>query len=379
MTPQFVDLSVFQPTTIDWQAYKAWSAQGDGISRVAMRSSYGAGYKDQHFDSYRAGALAAGIDQILYYHYSYPSLNSAMAEANYQRSVVGDVRTQDLLILDFEENVPQATSTWAYQWLSQQSINYGGKLPGIYASSSYIQQRLNDPRLAKFPLWLANWQFSPDARPLCPTPWTSYEFVQYTDKATNIPGIAGTVDANVYLGKETPIMTSTIDLSNGTVASHFSGNDSIWTCKDNGFIVGHAILDFYRKFGGDAFCGLTYLGLPQSNEQTVVGYPGVSTQEFERACMIYDPQHVLDNPPGSGPVYLVHTSRDPRTVDLLAKIAALQQQLNKDTQAQEIAQLQAQLTAAQAENSQLKALLDSSNLAKINALAEQIVGLSQVQ
>jgi hypothetical protein len=57
---------------------------------------------------------------------------------------------------------------------------------------------------------------------------------------------------------------------------------------------------------------------------------------------------------------------------LLAKVADLQQQLNKDTQAQEIAQLQSQ-------NDQLKALLDASNLGKINALAQQIVDLSHVQ
>lgn len=182
-----------------------------------------------------------------------------------------------------------------------------------------------------------------------------------------------------YLGGNTPM--STIDLTNGTVASHFTGNsdNSMWTCKDNGFIVGHGILDFYRKFGGDAFCGLTYLGLPQSNEKTVVGYSGVSTQEFERACVIYDPQHVLDNPPGSGPVYLIHTSRDPRNVAMGAKIADLQQQLNKDTQAQEIATLQSQVATLQAQNDQLKSLLDSSNLAKINGLAKQIDALSQVQ
>jgi N-acetyl-anhydromuramyl-L-alanine amidase AmpD len=57
---------------------------------------------------------------------------------------------------------------------------------------------------------------------------------------------------------------------------------------------------------------------------------------------------------------------------LLAKVADLQQQLNKDTQAQKITQLQAQ-------NDQLKALLDASNLGKINSLAQQIVDLSHVQ
>jgi len=202
---QFCDLSQFQPQDIDWQAYKKWSAQGDGISRVAMRSSYGLGYVDTHFQTYREGALAAGIDMIIYYHYSYPQFNNAADEANWQKSVVGNLRTQDVLILDFEENVGEATSAWAYTWLAQQEANYG-KAPGLYASTYYIQSRLQyDVRLARYPLWLANWQFTPDERPPVPAPWSSYEFVQYTDRATNIPGINATVDANIFLGGKPPM------------------------------------------------------------------------------------------------------------------------------------------------------------------------------
>ncbi len=63
---------------------------------------------------------------------------------------------------------------------------------------------------------------------------------------------------------------------------------------------------------------------------------------------------------------------------LLAKVADLQQQLNADTQAQQIKALQSQVATLQAQNDQLKALLDASNLGKINALAQQIAGLSQV-
>jgi lysozyme len=207
-TPQFVDISQFQPATIDWQAYKAWSAQGDGVSRVAIRSSYGNGYRDPHFDAYRAGALAAGINQIIFYHYSYPSLNSAIAEANSQHDIVGAIRPQDIIILDFEESTANATAEWAYEWLQTQEANYG-KLQGLYASSAYIQARLQDSRLARYPLWLANWQYTPDERPPVPAPWTSYEFVQYSDKAS-IPGVPGLVDADIFLGGTTPMATTTI-------------------------------------------------------------------------------------------------------------------------------------------------------------------------
>jgi N-acetylmuramoyl-L-alanine amidase-like protein len=139
---------------------------------------------------------------------------------------------------------------------------------------------------------------------------------------------------------EEPIM---IDLTNPTVASHFSGTDNtMWTCKDNGFVIGHAILDFYRKFGGDALCGLTYLGLPVSNELPVHGYPGLAQQEFERATVRWDPAHAADNPPASGPVYVIHEDQDPRWL------------------------------AAQAQIDALKALLASSNLGQISTLGKQI-------
>lgn len=353
MTPQFVDMSEWQPQNIDWQAYKAWSAQGDGISRVALRSSYGSTYTDSNFKLYQASALAAGIDQILYYHYAYPQYNTPQQEANRQKAVVGAIRPQDLLILDFEENTPNATAEWAYEWLVQQEANYG-KLPGIYASSAYILQRLQDSRLKKYPLWLANWQFTPDERPPCPPPWTSYEFVQYTDKAS-IPGITGLVDCNIFLGKEDFLMPTTLDLSNAVVAGYFNATEDpqIWRCRKTDFLLGHGILSFYQKFGGDALCGLSYLGLPISPELPVSGQPGVVCQRFERAVLCYDPSHILDNPPGAGPVYLLHLDKDPG-------------------QDPRIDELQAQIA-------QLEQLASVANLQQINTLATQIVQKSQVQ
>ncbi|HET8910761.1 MAG TPA: glycoside hydrolase family 25 protein, partial [Ktedonobacteraceae bacterium] len=199
-TPQFVDISVYQPVNIDWKAYRTWAAQWDGIARVSMRSSYGNGFTDQHFLAYREGALNAGIDVIIFYHYAYPQYNSAASEAAYQHQVVGKIRPNDVIMLDIEESVPQATASWAYNWLAQQEQNYGGQKPTLYASDSYIRERMQDNRLASYPLTLANWQFTPTEHPPCPPPWSKYTYLQYTDRASMIPGIAGTVDANLYLG-----------------------------------------------------------------------------------------------------------------------------------------------------------------------------------
>jgi GH25 family lysozyme M1 (1,4-beta-N-acetylmuramidase) len=347
-TPQFVDISSFQGN-IDFVAYAAWARQWDGIARIAMKSSEGTGFVDPLFVVNRAKALAAGIESIYCYHFARPDLgNSAIAEANWQHSVVGNVRDSDILILDYEVASPKATAEWANEWLVQQKANVG-KTPAIYASSAYIQEKLQLNVLSNFSLWLANWQFTPDERPPVPAPWAKYEFVQYTDRATNVPGIAGTVDADIFLGveitgnQEEPIM---IGLDNGTVASHFSGDNNIWKCKDNGFLVGYGILGFYRKFGGDALCGLSYLGLPRSNELPVAGHAGVTQQEFERGAVRYDPKHVIDSPPGAGACYVIHVEQDPRQVALQSQITALQTQLSGNTLAQELAALQSKVTQA---------------------------------
>lgn len=364
MTPQFCDISQFQPVNIDWQAYKNWSAQGDGISQVAMRSSYGKGYTDVHFAAYRQGALAVGIDQIIFYHYAYPQINDPISEANAQFAIVGSIRPQDMVILDFEENTPNANGDWAYQWLAQQESNYG-KLPGLYASSAFIAQRLQDSRLAKYPLWLANWQFDPNERPPVPSPWQSYEFIQYSDSATNVPGINASVDVDIFLGVE-PIQPQqeetsvTIDLTNGTVASHFTGDANQWTCKETKFTLHGEILAFYQQYGGNALCGLTYLGLPLSGETPVSNRPGIVYQAFERGVVAFDPDHIIDNPPGSGRVYMMHIDKglgmDPRIGQL----------------ATQNAQLTNQVSTLQGENAALKALPIVTNLTQIQTVGQTI-------
>jgi hypothetical protein len=102
--------------------------------------------------------------------------------------------------------------------------------------------------------------------------------------------------------------TMTIDLDHPVVANYFvSAGEKSWQCKQTGFIVHDGILKFYRSFGNSALCGLTYLGLPKSNEQyNHPEHPGVAEQVFERARVRYDPAHALDQPPSADAVYLMH-------------------------------------------------------------------------
>ena len=167
---------------------------------------------------------------------------------------------------------------------------------------------------------------------------------------------------------------STIDLSNPTVAQYFSAtNDpAVWQCKKTGFLLGHGILSFYQKFGGDALCGLTYLGLPTSSESSVAGHNGVVYQRFERAVLCYDPQHVIDSPPQAGDVYVMHidsgVGQDPRIAQLQATIAQLQQPAATLQQINGIV-TQANTALAQA----------STAIAEVGTALTQTAKLSQVQ
>jgi hypothetical protein len=203
-SPQYVDLSSFNPKTIDWQVYKKWASMFNGVSHVALRATQGTGdaYVDTYYKEHRAQAEAAGIDTIFHYHYAYPQFNEAKAEADWMRSIVGDIRPGDVIMLDFEESVEQATADWALAWLERTEENYGEQVSVLYSYDAYVRQRLNDSRLAKYPLILAHWTFDVTQRPPCPLPWSEYLCLQYTDRATNIPGIQGAVDANIYLGPE---------------------------------------------------------------------------------------------------------------------------------------------------------------------------------
>lgn len=167
---------------------------------------------------------------------------------------------------------------------------------------------------------------------------------------------------------------STIDLSNPTVAQYFSAtNDpAVWQCKKTGFLLGHGILGFYQKFGGDALCGLTYLGLPTSNETSIADHPGVVYQRFERAVLCYDPQHVIDSPPQAGGVYVMHidsgVGQDPRIAQLQAQIVTLQQPASTLQQINGIV-TQANTALAQA----------STAIAEVGTALTQTAKLSQVQ
>ncbi len=147
-----------------------------------------------------------------------------------------------------------------------------------------------------------------------------------------------------------------IDLSTPGVSNYFvAAPGGAWHCPSTGATMGGAILDFYCKFGNSGLNGLTWLGLPLTSELgNIPGKPGVVFERFERGVLAYDPNHVLDKPPGvNGPVYLMHINQglgeDPRVTDLQGHVDALTAQvtsLQQTSLAQQNTALEAKIAQA---------------------------------
>jgi N-acetyl-anhydromuramyl-L-alanine amidase AmpD len=117
-----------------------------------------------------------------------------------------------------------------------------------------------------------------------------------------------------------------INLNTAGVSNFFAaGANGHWLCKNTNMLIGGAILTFYQQFGNYGLCGVTYLGLPLSNEiaAKISGHPEVVYQRFERGVLAYDPSNVLDSPPGAGDVYCMHVDKGIGMFPVPAKAAVV--------------------------------------------------------
>lgn len=76
-------------------------------------------------------------------------------------------------------------------------------------------------------------------------------------------------------------------------------SNACWVCNANKIRWGGDHLVFFRKHEG-------IFGLPLTSEIRLAQYPSATFIIYERVIAVYDPQHKIDNPPGSGDVYLLH-------------------------------------------------------------------------
>ena len=332
-------------------------ANAHGADCLLVKTADGANWWYGGINGYRAihNAIKAEGVGVIPYMYSYGDTYGALdAEINILLELLGE--PDNIVIADMEQEW-NGQVTWA-SYLCNNLLHNGTFLVSTWADPNLqnwqgVIQALNPCVSAYMPQQYNNYlascwtQFAAaGAACLQPTVDVAQEFgpndpvsiaqaaytqghtaisVWYYETAAANPSLLDTIYAAFPKGAQ----PMAIDLNTPKVSEYFESYNNAWRCKKTGFLVGNSILSFYQQFGGNALCGLTYLGLPLSNEIGVSEHPGVVYQRFERGVLAYDPQHVIDSPPGAGDVYCMHIDsglgQDPRISQLQALIAQLQQ------------------------------------------------------
>ncbi len=174
--------------SIDWSAVAS-----SGIAFAIAKVTEGAGFFDRYFPANWQGMKANNILRGGY-HFARPSLNGAIAEADFCLASInqsGGLDVGDLVVLDLED--PDAAgdlSAWTLQWLQHVESAVGYR-PILYSGRYYLQEHgCAIPAIAQYPLWLAAYQ---GEMPANVPPWPTYLLWQYSDSGT-IPGVRAAVD-----------------------------------------------------------------------------------------------------------------------------------------------------------------------------------------
>lgn len=149
------------------------------------------------------------------------------------------------------------------------------------------------------------------------------------------------------------------------MGKYFTSNQAgdRWHCAKTNVDIAYALLHFYRSNNG-------IFGLPLTSEIYLQQYPQTAIQYCERAIMVYDGKHIIDNPNGSGDCYLLHIDSGIGQ-QAIAKPLLTTLQAQIDTLTKQVATLTDELAKAQQP-------VDTSGLeAQIADLTAQVAAYKQ--
>ncbi len=184
--------------TIDWKAVKA-----SGVDYVIIRCGYrgsltGVLIEDQSFRTNIKGATAAGLKVGVYVFSQAVNEVEAVKEASLAVSLVKGYNLTYPIFIDTEssggraDKIDKATRTAVVNAFCQTVASAGYK-PGIYASKTWFEDKLNMGAIGNYKIWLAQYSTAPTYK-------GRYDMWQYSSKG-KISGISTKVDLNYsYLG-----------------------------------------------------------------------------------------------------------------------------------------------------------------------------------
>ncbi|MCR4928841.1 MAG: Ig-like domain-containing protein [Lachnospiraceae bacterium] len=196
-----IDVSTYNGT-IDWTAVK-----NSGISFVIIRCGF-RGYTkgglilDSKYQSYIQGATAAGLKVGLYLFSQATNEAEAVEEASLCVNLAQGYKISYPIFIDSEyangahsgraDGLDKATRTAVCKAFCE-TIKSAGYTPGVYASKSWLYNKLDAGQLSGYKIWLAHYTGETDYT-------GKYDLWQHTDKGS-VNGIKGKVDLDIsYLG-----------------------------------------------------------------------------------------------------------------------------------------------------------------------------------
>lgn len=191
MKPDVLDCSHYQGV-IDFQ-----KVRDAGIQGIIAKATEGTKTTDDTYMRNIAGARAARL-LVGTYHFMRPG--NVLAQVDHFFSVARPDNTM-LVALDWED--PAITLVQVQQFLAYADGKLGRPL-WVYSGQALLQTMLGKAQfdwLRDRPLWIARYPKNPDVtKPQVPPTFPRGATLwQYSDKG-KVPGIAGNVDCNIYLG-----------------------------------------------------------------------------------------------------------------------------------------------------------------------------------
>jgi len=193
------------PDVSSWQGHVDWGAvRSSGALYGFTKATGGAWYVNPTLQANWQGMAAAGLQRGAY-HFAFETSNQPLpgpgpeAEAAWflQAMQPLGLARGDMLALDIEQGAGPL-GDWALRWCRavEQAVGYP---PLVYTAPWFSDPHgfADCPELARYGLWMADYQSATMPRPCAP--WSDLAFWQYTADAS-VPGIAGPADNNRYNG-----------------------------------------------------------------------------------------------------------------------------------------------------------------------------------
>lgn len=201
-TVKGMDVSYYEES-IDWNLVRA-----NGIEFAIIRATDGLQFPDPKFQTYWAGAKAAGVIRGAYQFFR--PTQDPIAQADLLLSRMGPPQPGDLPpVLDVEVSgglTPAEIAPAVRSWVDHvaQAI---GRQPIIYAGLYSWHDLTGNTDVTTSPLWVAQYTAAPC--PNIPSPWTRWLMWQ-TSSTGAVPGIPGAmVDLNLFNGTRDDLVAFT--------------------------------------------------------------------------------------------------------------------------------------------------------------------------